>query len=95
MSPKTQNHGRLAGTSAGTTVRITGVDGGMRVQSRLVGMGLITGTNLDVRSNDGGGPVLVAVGHARIALGRGMAEKVRVESVAVQAPGGNRERRSA
>jgi ferrous iron transport protein A len=93
MSPKSQATVRLAGIPAGETVRVTGLDGGIRVQSRLIGMGLVAGVRLDVRRNDGSGPVLVAVGHARIALGRGMAEKVRVEPVKPGLPGHAPERR--
>lgn len=83
MSPRPRNVQLLAETPVGTKVRIAGIDGGTRVQARLVGMGLIAGRFLDVRVNGQGGPVLVAAGHARIALGRGMAEKVRVEPVNV------------
>ncbi len=95
MIQRARAHACLAGTAPGVTVRIAGVDGGMRVQSRLVGMGLTAGTRLDVRSNNGGGPVLVAVGHARIALGRTMAEKVRVEPVGGLPAIAERGRRSA
>lgn len=95
MSPKVKVHGLLAGTPAGSRVRVVGIDGGMRVQSRLLGMGLNSGTRLDVRSNDGRGPVIVAVGHARIALGRSMAEKVRVETVTAGVTAGEKERQSA
>jgi Fe2+ transport system protein FeoA len=58
-------------------------------------MGLITGTCVDVRSNNSGGPVLVAVGHARIALGRAMAERVLVELVGDQVGVSEKARRSA
>lgn len=95
MSPKAKVHGLLAGSPVGSNVRIVGVDGGMRVQSRLLGMGLNSGTRIDVRSNDGRGPVIVAVGHARIALGRSIAEKVRVEAVTGRLAAGDVERQSA
>jgi Fe2+ transport system protein FeoA len=95
MSPKSQAGVRLAGVPPGETVRVTGVEGGIRVQSRLIGMGLIAGVRLDVRRNDGSGPVLFAVGHARIALGRGMAENVCVEPLKPGLPGYALERRFA
>lgn len=95
MSPGKSNHGLLAAIPAGQRVRITGVEGGARVQSRLIGMGLIAGVSVDVRSNDGGGPILLAVRHSRIALGRGMAQKVRVEPVLANLPRHSQERHSA
>jgi Fe2+ transport system protein FeoA len=95
MSPTTKVHGALAATSVGSRVCIVGVEGGMRVQSRLLGMGLNAGTCIDVRRNDGKGPVIVAVGHARIALGRAMAEKVRVGAVVGRGSEGEKERQSA
>lgn len=73
-----QNHGCLTSASQGATVEIVSIGGGMRLHSRLVGMGLLAGTRVEVRRNDGWGPVLLALGQARIAIGRGTAEQVRV-----------------
>lgn len=52
---------------------------GMRLISRLTGMGIIKGTPMEVLRNDGRGPIVVGVKASRIALGRGMAQKVLVE----------------
>jgi ferrous iron transport protein A len=69
---------RLAEAAAGSRVRIGHVDSGHGLRARLLGMGLKTGVDVDVRRNDGGGPVVIGLGHGRIALGRRMAEKVWV-----------------
>lgn len=69
---------RLTGAAAGSRVRIDRVDAGHGFRARLIGMGLKTGVTIEVRRNDGRGPVIVGLGHGRIVLGRGMAEKVWV-----------------
>lgn len=78
MAPQRGVCNRLTSVSAGSRVRIAGVDGGQRAQSRLIGMGLLAGACIDVKRNDGWSPLVLAMGHSRIALGRGMAEQVRV-----------------
>jgi ferrous iron transport protein A len=68
---------------AGQTATIVGLEGGRKFRQRLVSMGMMMGCLLRViRSGNGSGhPVLVAVGHARLAIGRGMAEKVIVRPI--------------
>jgi ferrous iron transport protein A len=48
---------------------------------RLADMGLALGSEAVMLRGSGEGPVLVAVGDARIAIGRGMASRVMVELV--------------
>jgi len=57
--------------------RIVEVRAGHRLKERLAGLGLVPGNTVEIL-NDSGGPLLLAVGDARLALGRGMAHKVLV-----------------
>ena len=68
----------LAELRTGASGKVAHLAGGHGVQSRLIGMGIRPGVTLEVRRNDGRGPVVVAVGRARVALGRGMASQIRV-----------------
>ncbi len=72
---------RLTEVRAGDVVRVVAVDGGERVTSRLNDMGLFVGTTVEKVRGNGRGPVIVRVGPCRLALGRGVAEKVVVETL--------------
>lgn len=61
----------------GETVCLVKLEGGKGLQRRLAEMGLTPGVHLRVLQ-DCGGPLLVAIRSSRIALGRGMAEKITV-----------------
>ena len=64
---------------AGRRVRFVAVEGGCGIEGRLAAMGLFPGVEIDVLTNSLNGPFLVAVnGTTRIALGRGMAGRIRV-----------------
>ena len=62
----------------GQTVKLVAIDAGHRLRHRLTELGLIPGVELRV-VQDEGGPLLLAVYDSRLALGRGMAEKVWVK----------------
>lgn len=68
--------GFLAAGEAGV---IKEVAGGIGIREKLRGMGMTRGTALRMIQNNACGPVIVALGEARLALGRGMAQKVLVE----------------
>ncbi len=68
----------LAQAPAGAHVRVAGLDAGHALQSRLLGMGLVPGVDLRVLRNDFHGPMVVAVRHGRLGLGRGMAARILV-----------------
>ena len=53
------------------------IDGGKDVTRRLIELGLTPGVKLRL-IQDSGGPVILAVRDSRIALGRGMANKIIV-----------------
>jgi len=67
--------------------RIVEVRAGHRLKERLAGLGLVPGNTVEVL-NTSSGPLLLAVGDARLALGRGMAHKVLVQT-ATQLSQGN------
>ncbi|MBM3330588.1 ferrous iron transport protein A [candidate division WOR-3 bacterium] len=71
----------LADVQPGSNVRVVEIDGGRGMAGRLSTLGLIPGTEVSVLSRRGGGPVLVALRRSRLAIGHGLARRVRVEPV--------------
>jgi len=61
-------------------VKLVSIKGGRSITQRLVELGLTPGTNLKV-IQDSGGPLIINVRRSKIALGRGMAEKLFVITV--------------
>ena len=66
---------------SGSNVRLMSIAGGSSIRSRLVSMGLLQGTTLEVVKNSGRGPVIVSIRGSRLVLGRGMAHKIIVDSI--------------
>jgi len=66
--------------------KVTALTGGHMFHSRIVSMGLVVGSTIEViqRSSRLGGPTLIATGNTRLAIGHGMAEKIMVEVEAQQ-----------
>ena len=58
-------------------LRLVEIRGGRKLTHRLVEMGLTPGVSLRIMQ-DSGGPLLVAVRDSRIAIGRGMAQRIFV-----------------
>jgi len=71
----------LSEVRCGETVRIAGVDHGHALRMRLVSLGLAPGTAVRVVQRNPVGPCIVAVRGARVALGHGMLNRIRVEAV--------------
>lgn len=71
----------LSRAAAGERVRVVEITGGLGMFHRLTGMGLRVGAVLRRQNADGVGPIIVSIGPTRLALGRGMAERVIVEEV--------------
>lgn len=67
----------LAGTPIGQPVRLLAVRSDHKVVHRLAELGLTPGVSLTV-VQAAGGPLLVAVRGARIAIGRELAEQIEV-----------------
>lgn len=68
----------LSDVPAGTTVRLASIAGGREVRMRLASMGLLPGVCLTLVQGASRGPCILAVGGARLAIGRGMARRLKV-----------------
>ena len=71
----------LAMTKAGETVLVRDVAGCKHKQGRLASMGLRPGDRVEIINNTGGGRVILGLGSTRLAIGRGMANKIMVSAV--------------
>jgi len=71
----------LAGTPAGQRVRITGYVGGRMLRARLLALGLNLGVEVDVLQNNRG-LIIVGLNGGRVALGRGISQKILTEPTA-------------
>lgn len=69
----------LSECAAGCEARLTAVRAGRELRARLAAMGLAPGVRLRVVRQSGRGPMVLAVRGMRLAVGRGMAEKLDVE----------------
>lgn len=67
----------LTFASPGEPVRIVGFGHGRDMEKRLAAMGLALGGELRLMQREGGN-LVVAVGNTRLALGRGLAQKIQV-----------------
>jgi len=65
----------LAMASIGDKLRIVKLKGSEGTVRRLIGMGFVSGIEVQIISNSGGS-VIVAMGDNRIGLGAGMAQKI-------------------
>jgi ferrous iron transport protein A len=68
----------LTAARAGAPLKLVAVEGGRGFVQRLASMGLVPGSPLKLLRANGGGPVLLDVRGTRIAVGRGMAARIRV-----------------
>lgn len=61
------------------------VTGGISLRRRLTELGLVRGSTIQIIRNDNFGPIIVSLGNGsgggRLAIGRGMANKIMVEEV--------------
>ena len=71
----------LANAHIGETVRLVTIQGGTQIRRRLADMGLSTGMEVKVITGIASGPIILSVKDSRLAIGRGMAEKIIVEKV--------------
>jgi len=68
----------LASIPPGQRVRITGYRGGRMLRARLLAMGLNLGQEVDILQNNRG-LIIVGVNGGRVALGRGISQKILTE----------------
>ncbi len=76
--PPCQEFVRLADLGPGRSAVVVDVAGGRGAAGRLLALGLVPGRRVQVLKNDGQGPVILAAGATRLAVGRGLALKVRL-----------------
>lgn len=57
------------------------VVGGVALREKLTALGIVRGKAIRMVRNDGVGPVIVAVGEGRLALGRGMVQRILVDEI--------------
>ena len=69
----------LSTIDPGKEVTLIDIRGGRGVRSKLYSMGLVPGATLKILNRSGLGPVMIAVKDSRLAIGRGMADKIIVE----------------
>jgi Fe2+ transport system protein FeoA len=55
-----------------------GIDGGYGIRQRLYSMGLNPGVKFKVINNIGRGPVGIEVRDTKLAIGRGMAQRIKI-----------------
>jgi Fe2+ transport system protein FeoA len=70
--------GTLADVRTSDKGRIEAFDALDSERMRLISMGLRKGVEFEMKHNSGKGPVTVAFGNSRLALGRALAGKIRV-----------------
>ena len=68
----------LSETPVGHKVRLVAIDGGRKLTRRLLALGLTLGSEVEVLHHRSRGVVVAKQGN-RVALGRGIAEKLRAE----------------
>ena len=70
----------LAEIAVGQRVRITGHRGGRMLRARLLAMGLNLGREVEILQNNSG-LIIVGINGGRVALGRGISQKILAEPV--------------
>ena len=68
----------LSEVTEGQTVNIIRIDGGRDLRSRLTTMGLLPKTRIKVVRNGKSGPFVINVKNSKMALGRGIVDKIMV-----------------
>ena len=69
---------RLIDIPAGKSARVVDVAGGMGMKNRLAAIGIYPGATVKVVKTPPG-PMIIEVSGTRLALGKGMAAKIKVE----------------
>jgi len=64
--------------SEGERLRITGFTGGGRFSAKMIDLGLIVGSEVEVIQRQPNGPLVLGKGDARVGIGTGMAYKIMV-----------------
>ena len=80
----------LADVGPGDWVTITEIKAGRNVRGRLLGMGIMPGSEVRVLSGGRGGPVIIAQNDCRMAIGFGMSRRILVSWLDPDARGRDR-----
>lgn len=75
----TNNINTLNNIKSGKNVKVMGIQGGRNVRNRLMEMGVVEGVSIYVVTNNGG-PLIISIDNSRFAMGRGVAQKITVNS---------------
>lgn len=70
----------LSKIKSGKKVKLAGVEAGRGLNSRLAAMGLLPNVEITVVNNGHPGPFVISVKGSRMMLGRGMADKIMVDT---------------
>lgn len=81
-TPSTDVGRPLAACAAGDELVMVGAEAGCALRGRLAAMGLVPGVHLRVLRRDRRGPVVIALHGTRLAVGRGIAERILVRPAA-------------
>ncbi len=68
----------LSEVAEGEVVSVVSVEGGRGLRSRLATMGLLPRTQIKILHNGRFGPFVISVKNSRMAIGRGVADKIMV-----------------
>jgi ferrous iron transport protein A len=68
----------LATIRPGQTVRLVRIHAGQHLMSRLAAMGMLPHVEITVVRNSHPGPCVISVRDSKVALGRGMADRIEV-----------------
>ncbi len=71
----------LSMASRDKLLEIVSIVGGRNIKQRLSALGLYPGSVIKMVTNDFGGPLIVEVNNSKIAIGRGMAQKILVNEI--------------
>ena len=71
----------LLNINVGQKVQLIRVDAGEDLKSRLAALGMVPNVQITIISKDRPGPFVVSFKGSRIALGRGMTEKIIVKPI--------------
>lgn len=77
---KTQKDGQLYLSEAriGRVYTMLGLEGGNHVREKVYSMGLNPGVSFIILINSGHGPIEIEVRQTKLAIGRGMANKIKI-----------------
>jgi Fe2+ transport system protein FeoA len=75
---KTGNIIPLSQAAEGQMVSVVSVDGGRGLRGRLTAMGVLANVQIRVVHNGRSGPIVISIKNSRMAIGRGVADKITV-----------------